>query len=272
MSRWDKGKKKTSYFKEWLLSKRSINGGLGAVAAGVMLSIPFGFGIATLPVLAYVTGMGIASLFVPGSSKFREQVDRRNATKQREAARDQLLKEIARRVGNKHDYWRIYDRLTGRRDSLRKVAERNDTAVTQEDVDRLDDATLDFLGLWLGRIVVHERLNSIDGDAVRSRIEHIGARIEEVDDMGDKRRLMKAKRDLEGLLQRREEMLTREAAMEAQMLSMSDTFDEVYQRVMANPGSRARVDEGLAMAVERMDAEEELDYILDHEVEALLEM
>ena len=52
------------------------------------------------------------------------------------------------------------------------------------------------------------------------------------------------------------------------MLSMADTFEEVYQRVVANPAS-ADVTEALDDAVERMRVEEALDFAVDTELEDL---
>ncbi|MEM9069683.1 MAG: hypothetical protein AAGE52_14320 [Myxococcota bacterium] len=263
-------KKKVSYFKEMLLHKYNINSGLGSLAAGVVLSIPFG-GVGFLPVIAYGAGVAIASLFVPGSATFRANVDRRKMVEQREAARQHLIDEIEKRVGKDHAYWQVYGRMLERRDSLRKVAEQQETAVTQEDIDRLDDATVDYLGLWLARIAIHERSASFDERTLARRIADIDTQLETVGASSDKRRLLKAKKELENLIRRREEMKTREASMEATMLSMSDTFDEVFQRVMANPTSREEVAAELKVAVERMNAEEELDYILEDEIDGLLE-
>ncbi|MEM7609635.1 MAG: hypothetical protein AAF411_30180, partial [Myxococcota bacterium] len=87
----------------------------------------------------------------------------------------------------------------------------------------------------------------------------------------DKRRLHKAKKELETLLRRHEEMQSRDAALEANMLSMADAFDEVYQRIVANPTSREEIASELKIAVERMNAEEEIDYELEDELDALLE-
>lgn len=272
MSSWRKDKQKPSYLQEMLLHKNSINAGLFSLLAGTILAFPFGFGVALLPVIAYGAGVSIASLFVPGSTRFRESVDRKRSEKQREAARNHLLGEIRKRVGVDHSYWQIYERLIGRRNSLRKLAAQADTALSQEDVDRLDDATVDFLGLWLARIVVHDRSQAVQPDKIRARIADIEHKVEAIESPADRRRLLKAKADLEELLKRHSEMMSRETVMEASMLSMADNFDEVYQRVMADPTSRENVAAQVRVAVDRMDAEEELDYMLDEDVEALLKM
>lgn len=269
MAGW-RQKKDVNYLKEMLLHRHCVNAGLGSVAAALALSIPFG-GLGFLPLIGYGAGVAIAALFVPGSQRFRQKVDRQKMLERREEAREHLLDEIRGRVGTDHPYWKVYQRMLDRRDSLRKIADQTETAVTHEDIDALDDATVDYLGLWLARIAIHERAQSIDERSLARRIQEIDAQIEGVSSGADRRRLLKAKKELENLVRRREEMRTRDASMEATMLSMADTFDEVFQRVMANPTSREEVAAELKVAVERMNAEEELDYILEDEIEGLLE-
>jgi len=265
-----KDRKKVSYLKEMLTDQRNVYAALSSVAAGTLLSIPFGLGAGLLPVLGYAAGTTIAALFVPGSDKFRRKVDRRRALEQREATRGHLIEEIEKRVGSEHALWGVYRRMLDRRDALRKVAGERESALQDEDVDRLDDATVDFLGLWLGRIAIQERNESFGERELTRRIEQIERQLEGIKDEADRRRLLKAKAELEALVRRRQEMRTRDAAAEAQMLSMADTFDEVYQRVMANPTSSENVSVELQSAVERMNIEEELDYIIQEEVDTML--
>ncbi len=262
-------KEKTNYLKEFFLHKWSINAGLGSVAAGVFLSIPFG-AVAFLPVVGYAAGMGIATLFVPGSSRFRDKIDRQKAAEQREGARQHLMDEISKRVGYDHQYWQVYNRLCERRDSLRKLAQERETSISMEDVDALDDLTIDYLGRWLARIAIHERSQLVDERGLANRVRDIDKQLENVGSEADERRLLKAKHELKALLKRRQEMMTREASLEASMLSMADTFDEVFQRVMSNPTGTDRNE--VRVAVERMNAEEELDFVLEEEVEGLLEL
>lgn len=271
MSRWSQsGKRKISYLKEMLVHEYSLYGFLGSAAAATLISIPLGLGPALIPLLAYGAGTSIAALFVPGSRTFRESVDRRKRNEAREAAREHLLAETHKRIGADHPYWAVYGRLLERRDALRRTADARENAITHDDVDRLDDATVDFLGLWLGRIAIHERDQRFTESALLARIAQLDGEIEAAEDPENKRRLIKARSDLKSLAKRRQEMRARDAAAEAAMLSMSDTFDEVYQRVMANPTSRDAVQTELRAAVDRLDIEEELDHVLFDEVEAML--
>jgi hypothetical protein len=272
VSRWDldKKKRKGSYLVEMLKHRWNVYALLGTMAGAAVLSIPFGLGIALLPILGYTAGTSIAGLFVPGSRKFRDNVDRRRRAEERELTRRYLLVEIQKRVGPEHGYWRDYGRLCDRRDSLMKIAENHDNALTYEDVEKLDDSTLDFLGLWLGRIAIADRARAVSEAQLEGRVSQLAEDIEQANDPANARRLMKAKEELEGLLKRRREMRSRDAAAEAAMLTMCDAFDEVYQRIMANPTSREAIDGDLRSAVERLNIEEELDYVLHEEVEAML--
>ena len=270
MSRWSQSGKKISYLKEMLSHQYNLYGALGSAAAASVLAIPLGIGPALIPLLAYGAGTTIAALFVPGSKGFQEAVDRRKKIEAREGARAHLIQEITKRVGKEHYNWPTYQRMLERRDSLRRASEVRENAITEQDVDRLDDATVDFLGLWLGRVAIHERNQAFSEPKLKARIDALGGEIEATDHPENKRRLIKARSDLVGLVKRRQEMRTRDAAAEATMLSMSDTFDEVYQRVMANPTSEDVVQTELRSAVDRLDIEEELDHVLYGEVEALL--
>ena len=272
MSRWSQsGKKSVSYVKEMLKHQYSWYGLLGSVAAGTMLSIPFGLGPALLPVVGYLASTSLAALFVPGSRKFRDKVDRKTREKERETTRTHLIQEITKRVGPDHQFWEMYARLLDRTGALRRVSVERGGAVGQDDIDRLDDATVDFLGLWLGRIAISERDRMFSEDELKSRVANLEKDLESVNEPADKRRIQKAITDLKQLVKRRQEMKSRDAAAEASMLAMADTFDEVYQRVMANPTSNEAVATELRSAVDRMNVEEELDHVLFDEVEAMLQ-
>jgi hypothetical protein len=271
VSRWTTQKRKRgSYLVEMLKHRYNQYGALGALAAGTLLSIPFGFGVALLPVLAYAAGTTILSMFIPQHPRFREVVDRRKRYEEREAVRQHLVSEIVKRAGIGHALWKDYERLLERRNALAKIGEKREGSMSLDDIERLDDATIDFLGLWLGRIAIDERSRMVSEKDLERNIENLDRELQKTEDMGNKRRLMKAKDDLETMLTRRREMRTRDAAAQAAMLSIADAFDELYQRVMANPTSQESMATELRVTVERLNIEEDLDYILHEEVEAML--
>lgn len=256
---------KVSYVKEMLAHKYNMYGFLGSLAAGAVLSIPFGFGVGLIPVIAYAAGAAIAALFIPSMPSFREKVDTRKRAERREASREHLMNEINMRVGQDHNNWRAYWRMRERVETLRKTASNRQTQLRMRDVERMDDATVDFLGLWLAGLAIYDRQRSMDERKIRYKLEEVEARLKEATAHADIRRLEKAKGDLEKILKRREQLTSREASIEAAMLNMADTFDEVYQGVMANPHS-GDVTRQLQDAVERMHVQEDLGSVLDEDI------
>lgn len=271
MSRWSKAKKKVSYWKEMLYSRWSQYGLFGSIALGGLLAIPYNFGVGVLPFLGYLGGITIASLFVPGSSWFRKKVDTRLRHKRRDAARQHFLKEISRRGLFGSRYWSLYERLLMRRNALRELAQQTETAFNEDDIERLDDATVDFLGLWVSRVTMQESAASMPLANLEDKLRHLKHELEASEVPGDQQRLRAAMRDVQKLADRRREMATRDSAAEAAMLSLSDTFDELYQRSVASPTSRTDFDERLQQAVDQLNYEEELDYTLAEDVDGYLD-
>lgn len=265
------GEEKVSYVKEMLTHKNNVYGLLGSFAFGAVLSLPFGFGVGLLPVLAYAAGVAIAALFIPSTPTFRDKVDARKRSERREASREHLMHEINMRVGQEHNNWRAYWRMRERVDTLRKTATNRKTSLRLRDVERMDDATVDFLGLWLAGLAIYDRQRSMDERKIRYKLEEVESRIAEASNTADKRRLEKARSDLQNILNRREQLSSREASIEAAMLNMADTFDEVYQGVMANPNS-GDVTEQLQNAVERMHVQEDLGSVMDDDINEMFEV
>jgi hypothetical protein len=256
------------YVKEMLGHQYSIYAALGSLLAGTALAFPFGFGVAALPVLAWAAGTSIAALFVPFSPGFRRKVDTRRARERRETLRKHLVAEISKRGGGSAQ-WAAYRRMGERVASLRKVAENRRMALTLSDVERLEDATVDFLSLWLANLAIHEREAAFDHRAVQRKLEQVNEELLRSPGVEERRRLESAKSNFEGVLRRREQMRTREAAAEAAMLSLADTFEEIYQAVMSNPKS-TEVSRRLEEAVDRVRLQEQLESVLEDDLSSLL--
>jgi hypothetical protein len=257
-----------SYLKEMLTHPNSVYGLLGTLTLAAILSIPLGIGIALIPILFFGAFESIAALFIPSSPIVREMINRRKRAERREKVRSHLVEEIERRESDGQFHWRAYHRMRERIESLNEFADARKAALSAHDVERLDDATVDYLGLWLGWLVLAERWQGTDEEGLQRRINAIDVQLEKVSGL-EAKRLSKAKEDLERILKRRESMWGRATEIEAKMLAMSDTLEEVYQRVMLNPHS-GDATEQLQEAVERMKVEEEIDYAVDSELEALL--
>jgi hypothetical protein len=265
---WDDDGEAISYLKEMVTHPTSIYSLLGTLTLAALVSIPLGVGLAAIPVLMYAAVQAIAALFIPSSPVFQEMINRKKRIERREKMRRHLVSEIERREDDGQFHWRAYHRMRERVESLNEFAEARNAALSPRDVERLDDATVDYLGLWLGWLVMAERWQNTDEEGLRRRVEAIDRQLEKVSGV-EAKRLEKAREDLERILKRRESLWGRATEIEAKMLAMSDTLEEVYQRVMLNPHSGDAAGQ-LQEAVERMKVEEEIDYAVDAELENLL--
>jgi hypothetical protein len=256
-----------SYVWEMLKRPININIGLTAAAAGAFLAIPFGLAGFVLPVLLFGAGDAIASMFIPSSASWRVKIDREYAARRREETSAHLREEIMRRAGGKHSRWAVYARLCERIDSLREMARHRRSGLNERDVMRLEDSTVDYLGLWLAEQSMIERQNAVDERALETRIKDITARIEA--GAHDSRSLQKARADLEELLLRHHRLSSRRAAVEAALLSLPDAFEEIYHAVVTQPAggeSGTRLQE----AIDRLRLEEELESSYGAEIRAIV--
>lgn len=298
---------KPSYLKAMLSSQTNLYAGLGSCAAGALLSLPFGLGIGLLPVLAYAACASIASLYVPSSPTFRARVDSEFRRQQRAVARDHLCREIALRVpgidwdsdpavvvpgdastryrqkGGKTlpyvpseaaTYLSAYRRMCERVSSLQMVAADRQTQMSSDDIERLEDTTLDYLSLWLASLVTEDRSRSVDQDDVRRRIADLDAQLANAGDTPEARQLRRAKSDYTALLGRQSAMQTKRQAIEAAMMAMPDQIEEIYQMIMAAPYSTSissKLDESLSKLRLQEELEQELDEDLRDTVPSLPE-
>ena len=134
---------KPSYVRELLASQGNLNAGLGALAVAAILSIPFGFGIGAIPLLAFAAGEIIAALYVPSSIKFRDDVDRKWRARERAATRQRLLAEIdarARPTSFHQQTMNAYARMASRVASLYNRADGKNYSgtLTVKDKNALD--------------------------------------------------------------------------------------------------------------------------------------
>ncbi len=257
-----------SYLKEMLKSPTSLFGLLGAVTAGALLSIPLGPAMGLIPLLGFGAAESIAALFIPSSPVFRAKVNARKRRERREQARQHLWEQIQAKVPADDPHWEKYHRMRERLSSLETLAASRDSSFTGDMVAKLDDATVDYLGLWVAWLAMADRWSGSDAHALEARINKIDAQMDRMENPVERKRLQKARADLQRILDRRDRLWSQSTAVEAAMLSMADTFEEVYQRVVTNPQS-AEASAELNQAVERMRIEEELDLAVDEELGSL---
>lgn len=257
-----------SYLKAMLFSPINITLGAGVLATAAFLSIPFGLPGLVLPLLAFGAGEAIASMFIPASATFRARVNQAHKIKRRAAAEHHLRAEILQRSSTEDRRWKIYGALRERVASLRTMGAHHRSAVSERDLEKIEDTGLDFLGLWLAELSMRERQRSVDEADLERRVAGLSTRIEAGAE--DERSLRKARSDLEELLLRHRRLASRKAAVEAALLSLPDAVEEIYQAVItqgSSNGGGARMTE----AIERLRLEEELESTYGQEISAIIQ-
>jgi hypothetical protein len=284
---------KPSYLKAMLTSQTNLYAGLGTFAAAALISMPFGFGVGLLPVLLFLAGEGIASLYVPSSITFRASVDAKHRLQERENAREHLLQEIRQRTpdlgwdanptsndGSPVDYGRhnkfsaspayssyrtAYQRMLERIQSLKVLANDRRTQLSTGDIERLEEATLDFLSLWLGLLVMDDRASAVNLSDVQQRMDDIDQQLKTAPDGPQRRQFAQARAEYASLLQRHDAMTSKRQSMEATMLAMPDQIEEIYQMIMAAPFSSG-MSSKLGESLSRLRLEDELEQELNDDL------
>jgi hypothetical protein len=231
---------KPPYLREWLTSQGNVYAFLASTAAAAVLSIPFGFGIGAVPLIAFVAGDIIASMFIPASITYRDKIDRKYRQRARQDARNHLLDEISRRSPSGKQYDRtlnIFSQMRQRIDSLYRLAGDHGSQFSERDIDKLDEASMDYLYAQLALLVIVDRAASIDLKEIDARVQAIDKELTAPPAGADVRQLQKARADYQALAARHRRMLSRKTALEAAVLSMPDQMEEIYQMIVAAPRS-----------------------------------
>lgn len=265
-----------NFLKEMVGHPASVSGLFGAITAGAIVSIAVGMGPAALPLVFYLGAQAIGALFVPSSPVFREYTLRRKRAEAREASRQHLTDRIKSKAqqadlenwSSLHDYWERYRQMRERLASLGKVAAHSQTSLSSYDLEKLDDATLDYLRLIYARMLLQERINNQDDREIYKQIRDIDQQLGQARSAVDQKRLEQARKDLERMLDRRKALPAKDAAAAAQLLTMSEAFEEVYHRITTDPMSKD-VGNYLREATDRLSVEEELEMQVDDELEQL---
>ena len=264
--------KKPPYFMEWLTSQGNVYAVLGAGAAAAVLSIPFGFGVGAIPLIAFAAGEVIAAMYVPSSITFRDKVDRTYRAMARESARAHLTEEIQRRVQSRNRIDRTietYGRMQQRIESLYRLAADRGTQLSERDVEKLDDASLDFLYARLALLVIEDRAASIDLGEIDTRVHNIDRELATQHPGMDVKQLNKARNDYLALAGRHRRMLGRKTALEAALISIPDQMEEIYQTIIAAPTSH-EIGAKLTEAVGNLRLREEIEVELAGEMEDVI--
>ncbi len=266
----------TNYMRELILSRGAGLGVLTAVSLGAILSIPFGVGIGFIPLVGYLGSGALAALFVPDSPLFRYWVDRRKRFERREGVRAGLLARITeltdesrgelvvdRALSNEiKRLFQTHDRMRGRIATLLGGG----TSLSIPDIDELDEATVDFLRLFHARLLIRQRMG--EGPAeVEQQLHEIEVQLDRSESGVDTRRLEQARASLEKIARARSRLPAREVALKAQLTTLAELFEDLYQRVTTDPAAGGG--EFIAEAVAKLSIEEELAFSVEEELEEL---
>lgn len=252
---------KPSYVREVLTSQTNLYAFLGSLAVGALLSIPFGFAVGAVPLIAFAAGDILAALHIPSLPTFREKVDRRWRANVRQTSREQWMAEIQKRAGKRvppvptlRTYQRMYERVQ----SLYQRADSGHGRLAWRDVEQLEEVTLEYLAMWLALLVMNDRAESVNLREVEQQVAALDRELAAPRPGTDLRQLQKARTDYLAIIERHHRMLSRRRAIEAAMLSMPDQLDEIYQTIMTLPVSED-VGTRLEEAIGRLRLQEDIE-------------
>ena len=234
----------------------------GCGVLGVLLSFPFGGdGFATaLLLLAALETVGVA--IVPTLPPFRAAVDKQASTVNNQAVRTRLLQEIDTQGGSPHveSYRLMCDRV----ESLYRTANDRASALSERDVQSLDQLTIDYLRMCLSDAAVRGTKGEVMAEVGR-KLKDVQQSLQQPDLAPDEaQQLNRAQVEYQEALARHARMATRRSALEAQLIAMPMRMEEVYQMVMTSPSagdlrelldesvSKLRIAEEVALDVDEM--------------------
>ena len=240
-----------------------------AVCAAIFASIPYG---GTGLVLVGVVALGaevLAALGVPDLPAFRAWVDREKQNKERAARRVRLLEEL-KGYGDANAL-ASYEQMCSRVSALYQTAGDSSTTLTRQDVEKLDDLTVDFLGLCIVNLSLTQRKDYANEDVVMKRIASIQTQLQNKVMSGEEeRQLNAALAEYTDAAHRSRRLAIRCSALEATLVAMPDKMEEVYQLVMASPYS-AEMGSKLEDSLSRLRIAEEVAAEFDSSDELTLD-
>jgi hypothetical protein len=241
-------KPQPSYLGAFLKHPNNLAAMLGTLVVAVFASIPMGWGGMAL---VGVVGVGceiLAALAVPSLPSFRVSVDRAQRHQARAARRLQLLAEIS----NYGDSGALasYQHMVGRVQALYQTAGNTHTTLSRDDVEKLEDLTLDYLGLCSASLSLKQRKNNASDEVAAKRIAGIQAQLQSKNlPEEEERQLRAALAEYTEVMHRARRLAVRRSTLEATLISMPDKMEEVYQLVITAPYSTdmgSKLEESLA--------------------------
>ena len=252
-----------NYLYEMLVSRGSVYAAMTAGLAAALASVPLGVKGALIPLTIFAAAEAIAALFVPDMPSFRAAVDRYYRRERRERLRAHLIEELKPRIAKDAPEIERYRRMCNRLHSLKRLVADRRSTMTATDLEHLEDAVVDYLGLLLARLLLEERLAHLDEAVLVRRREQIRQRLPQTGGL-EQRRLSKALEEVERLLENRRRLESRRLTLESTLWALPETLEDIYQNLIVNPAEAA---DYLSTALARLRIEEELDQVVEREIE-----
>ena len=209
---------------------------LAATCAAIFASIPYGWeGLALVGVVALGSEV-LAALGIPELPSFKAWVDREHRRQSRAQRQSRLLDELAS-LGDSAALAN-YRHMVSRVQALYMTASDTRTTLTSEDVEKLEDLTVDYLGLSVVNASLRQRKDRAGEELVVNRIAGIQTQLQKPglpDD--EQRQLRSALVEYTEVMNRSRRLAVRRSALEATLISMPDKMEEVYQLVITSPYS-----------------------------------
>ena len=209
---------------------------LASVVVGIFASIPLGWaGLATVGVVALGTEI-LAALTIPSMPSFQASVDRKQHQQMRAQRRLQLLAEIS----NHGDTRALdtYQHMAERVHALYQTASDSRTTLSRADVDKLEDLTVDYLGLCAANLSLKQRKDNASEEVAAKRIASIQTQLQNQNLPDDEQRQLRAAlNEYTEVVQRARRLAARRNALEATLIALPDKMEEVYQLVITSPYS-----------------------------------
>jgi hypothetical protein len=227
---------KPSYLGAFLKHPTNRVAMLAAGVVGIFSSIPLGWaGLAVVGVVALGTEI-LAALLVPSLPSFQASVDREQHQQGRAQRRLALLTEISNYGDNKA--LDTYQHMASRVQTLYRTADDSRTTLSRADVDKLEDLTVDYLGLCAVNLSLKQRKDNASEELAARRISSIQAQLQnQALPEDEQRQLRSALAEYTEVLQRSRRLAARRSALEATLISLPDKMEEVYQLVITSPYS-----------------------------------
>jgi len=207
---------------------------LAAGVVGIFASIPWGWaGLALVGVLALGSEV-LAALAIPSLPSFRALVDRQQHQAQRAQRRLDLLNEISGYGDNAA--LATYQHMLSRVQALYQTADDSRTTLTRQDVEKLEDLTVDYLGLCAVNLSLKQRKDRSNDELVAKRMAGIQSQLQTPNLPEDEaRQLRSALAEYTEAANRARRLAVRRSALEATLLALPDKMEEVYQLVITSP-------------------------------------